>query len=107
MDYDPHDTVFPLPVYFVLAVLFLFGCPSVNAEPLFQTQTQDVVITLHSEKCELKEVSNLKQKATWEEKGKVFQGCWGYRDGLVIFYFLEDRTVGIIPAQAFEKVIGV
>lgn len=107
MNDDPHDTVFPLPVYFVIAVLFLFGCPSVNAEPLFQAQAPDgVVITLHSEKCALKEVTNLPARITWEEKGKVTEGCFGAKAGVVIFYF-ADKTVGVIPVQVFEKVIGV
>lgn len=78
------------------------------AEPLFQAGDANIKITLHSEPCALKEyVSNLPQRATWEEKGKQFEGCWGHNRGLVIFYFHEDRSVGHAPATAFERVIGV
>lgn len=105
---DPHETVFPLPVWFVVLATLLFGLwPSVVfSEPLYQTQAEGAVITLHSEKCQLKEVTNLPHRITWEEKGKVTEGCFGHKQGIVIFYFL-DRTVGIIPAQIFEKVVGV
>lgn len=102
-------TVVPLPIWFVIIVTALFGLwPSlVLAEPVLQTQTADgIVITLHTEKCELKEVSNLPYRITWQEKGKSTEGCFGSNGRVVIFYF-ADKTVGVIPVQVFEKVIGV
>ena len=104
-----NETVFPLPAWFVLIVTLLFGCPnSASAEPLFRVTTPDgVVITLHKDKCEMKEVVNLPQLATWDEKGKTFTGCWGVSPfGLVMFYF-TDKTVAVVPVEAFKKVIGV
>lgn len=41
---DPHDTVFPLPVWFVIAALFLFGCPgcaSTSSPERYLTAEQD------------------------------------------------------------------
>lgn len=39
---DPHDTVFPLPVWFVIAALFLFGCPGcASTSERFLTEEQD------------------------------------------------------------------
>lgn len=89
------------------AILFLVPLP-LSAEPLFRVTTPDgVVITLHKDKCELKEVVNLPQHATWDEKGKTYTGCWGFNPiGVVMLYF-SDKTVGVIPASAFSKVAGV
>ncbi len=106
-----HETIFPLPAWFVLIATILFGCPtSAAADPILRFNAKDgVVITLHSDKCALKEVSNLPNKATWDEKGKTFEGCWRPSAffPLVIFYFLGDRTIADVPMQAFEKVQGV
>ena len=103
-----NETVFPLPAWFVLIVTLLFGCPnSASAEPLFRVSHEGVVITLHNDKCEMSEVSNLPHFATWEEKGKSFKGCWGFHPlGVVMLYF-TDKTVAVVPASAFAKVIGV
>lgn len=79
-----------------------------HSEPLFQTSGEGITITLHSEACALKEVTNLPRRATWDEKGKTFEGCWRLsQSGYVLFYFLEDKTVGDAPAQVFKKVVGV
>ena len=106
-----NETVFPLPLWFVLIVTLLFGCPnSASAEPLFRfTAPEGVVITLHSDRCELKEVSNLPQRATWDENGKTFEGCWRPSAffPLFIFFFQGDKTIADVPAGAFKKVIGV
>lgn len=109
MNDEPHDTVFPLPLWFILLATLLFGLwPSlVFAEPVLQVTTPEgIVITLHSDKCELKEISNLPYRITWDEKGKTTEGCFGAKGGMVIFYF-QDKTVGIIPTHVFEKVLGV
>ena len=101
-------TIVPLPLY-ALVLIILFCWPaSLLAEPLFRVNTPDgVVITLHKEKCELNEVVNLPQHATWDEKGKTFKGCWGFNPiGVVMLYF-SDKTVATVPASAFSKVIGV
>ena|SRR5688572_20475 len=107
---NERKTVFPLPVWFVLIVTLLFGCwPNrLNAEPMFQTSTPDgTVITIHSEKCEMKEVVNLPKRATWREGAKTYEGCWGLSPmGVVMFYF-SDKTVAIVPAEVFQKVTGV
>jgi hypothetical protein len=90
----------------LVAALFLLALSQfAYGEPAFVTDADGARITLHTDKCSMKEVKNLPFKATWEEKGKVFQGCWGPRPdaGLIVFYF-DDRTVGIAPMQAFVKV---
>src|SRR5688572_21050302 len=50
-----------------------------HAEPRFQVVADGARVVLHDDKCAVAAVANLPYKATWEEKGKVFQGCWGAR----------------------------
>ena len=97
-----------LPRYVLfLAILFCF--PSmVVARPMAIAQAEGVTITLHSDECALPGITNLKMKATWFEKGKTFQGCWGAHPqyGLVMFFF-EDKTVVVLPGDAFAPITGV
>ena len=88
------------------AVLFLLPLP-VNADPRYMASSGDVTITLYTDKCELKEVSNLPYKATWQEGAKVFQGCFGINGeaGVVMFYF-TDKTVAAAPVGMFKPVTG-
>ena len=89
------------------AVLFLLPLP-VNADPRYMASSGDVTITLYTDKCELKEVSNLPYKATWQEGAKVFQGCFGINGeaGVVMFYF-TDKSVAAAPVGMFKPVQGV
>ena len=97
-------------VIFLAVVAGLILIPlNAHAEPIYRASTADgVVITLHKEKCQIKEVSNAPFRATWLEKGKEFEGCWrpGNSEN-VVFYFLGDKTVFDIPAQHFRQVTGV
>lgn len=91
------------------AVMFIFPSP-LNAEPVLQTNLPDgTVITLHTDKCELKEVTNLDRRATWQDKAGSYEGCWrpSAFSPLFIFFFREDKTVADIPASVFKKVLGV
>jgi hypothetical protein len=97
----------------VLAVLLGIGLASalwagkVYSAPMFTAATEGAIITLTDEPCTLEAVTNLKYRATWVEKEKTFEGCWApHRElGVVIAYF-DDKTVAIIPVQAFVKVVG-
>ena len=92
------------------AAVFLFLPAGVKAEPQYRATVQGIVITLHSEECALKgQVSNLPRRATWLENGKTYEGCFGYIEPLqvLMFYFVDDKTVAGIPAGAFTKVTGV
>lgn len=108
----PRKTVAPYwaigaVVLVVIAVVGALYSSKVYAEPFAVTHGDGIVVTLHTEKCAMPEVTNLPQRATWEEKGKVFEGCAGVnRDlGVVLFYF-SDKTVGAAPIQAFQRVTG-
>jgi hypothetical protein len=80
-----------------------------RAEPILRATEGGAVVTLHNTPCELTHVvENLPYKATWEEKGKTFQGCYGPRPdiGAVLMYF-DDKTVALAPLQAFQRVVGI
>ena len=92
--------------YFVL-LLVLFCLPA-QAVPIFAADEGGVRIVLTDEPCQLKTVSNLPLRATWEEKGKVYEGCWAPRPdmGVVVGYF-SDLTAVALPIPMFKKVQGV
>lgn len=78
------------------------------AEPIMKLEEGGVKITLHTDDCQLKEVSNLPKRVTWEEGGKVIEGCWGLQPAIrvVMMYFSADKSVAVAPAQAFTRVFG-
>jgi hypothetical protein len=93
----------------VKVLVFLTCWPAaVLATPVYVAEADGARIVLTDEPCEVKAVSNLPYKAVWTEKGKDFTGCWAPRpnEGIVMGYFAEDRTVVVIPIQAFKRVTG-
>lgn len=76
-----------------------------RSEPMAAVEQGGVRIVVHTEKCVFKEVSNLTNRATWEEGGKVIEGCAGVfsQIGLVLFYF-ADKSVVAVPMQLFSRV---
>ena len=98
-------------VIFLAVVAGLILIPlNAHAEPVLQTNLPDgTVITLHTDKCELKEVTNLDMRATWQDKAGTYEGCWRPSSffPLFLFFFREDKTVADIPASVFKKVLGV
>lgn len=100
-------TIIRMSVWFVVIAAVVVWATQAYADPIYEAAEDGVRVTLHNSPCELKEVSNLKYKATWEEKGKIYQGCWGARTdiGQVMFYF-DDGSVGLIPVNALQPVRG-
>jgi hypothetical protein len=90
---------------FILGALLVYG--TAKAEPLFRASAEGTTITLYDEPCKLPEVENLKNRATWEEKGKVTEGCYGGHPQfpLVLFYF-ADKAVTIVPVEVFKRMTG-
>lgn len=89
-----------------VGLLLLAFLGSAHAEPMFRAEGDNTVITLHSEACALEAVANLPRRATWLEGGKTIEGCWqNHPFGLVILYF-ADKTVVLVPTQAFTQVTG-
>jgi hypothetical protein len=102
-------TVIPLLLWALVAACFLYAVKA-HAEPILQASQGGVTITLHSEDCKITElVANLPKRATWQEQGKTFEGCFGAvpQMGLVMLYFKEDKSVAGVPIDAFKRVVGV
>lgn len=96
--------------WYVCLLAFLFCWPSIAfSGPMLKASVDGVEITVYSEECGLKNVvSNLPKRATWVEKGKTFEGCAGATPfGVLLFYFREDRTVAVVPAEHFVQITGV
>lgn len=95
----------------VLAVILFFaGVGAVfkaHAEAVFAGEGQGVKIVVYDEPCKLTEVSNLPYRATWEENGKVTEGCIAPRPdaGVAVGYF-ADKTVALMPLQMFKRLVG-
>ena len=89
----------------LLALLLL---PSIAfAAPVYVAEVEGIRIELYDEPCKLKDtVSNLPYRATWTEKGKVFEGCFipNPQTGVVMTYWREDKSVAAIPLDAFKRV---
>ncbi|SRR5229473_278741 len=108
---DRWRTILPLTVWAVVIglilgmVLYTSKC---MADPLFSATAEGATITLTDEPCTLKAIGNLPYRATWVEKDKTYEGCWGARPdiGFVLAYF-DDLSVALIPMQAFRKVSRV
>jgi hypothetical protein len=106
----PNLTVLPWLVWGVivgLVIAALFYSARLHADPLFSATAEGVTITLTDEPCAVKEIANLPYRATWVEKDKTFQWCWGpYRELSIVLAYFDDRTIAVIPVQAFVKVVG-
>lgn len=79
-----------------------------HAEPMYQADTREAKVTVHSEPCAIAAVGNLPKRATWEEKGKVFEGCAGQHPmyPVLVFYFSGDNSVVVIEVGAFRRLTG-
>lgn len=64
-----------------------------------------VTLMLTDEPCQL-DVKNLPYRATWQEGGKVFQGCWALHGNAVAMYF-EDKTIAAVPASHFRSAVEI
>jgi hypothetical protein len=92
----------------VVCLIVLVGIATAQAAPLYSAEVEGVRIVLTDEDCKLTAVANLKKRATWTEKGKTFEGCFGIHPqyGVVIAYF-SDKHVVLMDPQAFVRVTGV
>lgn len=89
-----------------LIVLALVWPAELMADPLFRATDGKAVVTLHSDPCGLTNVVvNLPKRATWEEGGKTYEGCYSIAGPFVMFYF-DDKKVGLAPSDAFQRVQG-
>ena len=91
----------------LLLLSTMLAAASVAAEPFAVLQNNKAVVTLHKEACALRNVSNLKHRATWEEDGKRYEGCFGIFFNQAIGFYFDDKQVAVIPVAAFVPVRGL
>ena len=91
----------------VLVALAATWPTKAHAGPVYQADVEGVKIVLTDEPCNLPAVSNLQRRATWTEKGKTTEGCFGGHPQfpIVLMYF-ADKTVVVVPVQMFTQVRG-
>lgn len=112
------------PVKYALRLVFIVGIvillalafsPKAGAEPLFIAEFDSGKVTLTSEPCALKAVTNAPKRVTWlEPNGKVVEGCYGLYKlqstsgyiNIIIGYF-ADLTLQVIPLSAFRIVRAI
>ena len=87
----------------LLTLLLAIAFPAIAA-PVYIATDGNVVITLTDEKCTLP--IKLPYRATWVEKGKVSEGCFGVDRGVVVFYW-SDTSLGLIPTSEFKPAKAV
>lgn len=88
-----------------LALLLLF--PLIAwAKPVAIAENEGVTVTLTDEPCAVKAVTNLPFRATWTEKDKTYEGCWGLSPPIVVSYW-SDATVAIMSAAMFKKAVEI
>lgn len=96
------------PIYVLIAFVLSIAlyATSVHADVVAVANIEGVKITLLNDKCDLKEVSNLPYKATWIEDGRTYKGCWAANQGFVVGFFVDDKSVAVMPMRIFTKVTG-
>lgn len=92
----------------IVAALLLLASSQAHAQAAVFS-ADDVTILLYREPCKLTaSVSNLPHRATWAEKGKTYEGCFGTTPfGVLSFYFDGDKTVATIPTHVFQPAKGI
>lgn len=88
----------------ILIVVAAVGAAAAFGAPIYEGRGDTVTVTLTDEPCTVAAVSNLPRRATWAERGKLFEGCFEFAGGWVVMYFAEDRTVVLAPRGVFQPV---
>lgn len=76
-----------------------------HADPIYHAEEGGVRVVLTDEPCKFD--IQLPKRATWTEKGKTFEGCYGGHPvfPIVLFYF-SDKSVVALPVEIFQRVTG-
>ena len=94
----------------VFLTLFFVGMIVVSVASaetaLYRVSAPDASIVLYMEPCALPEITNLRRRAVWTEKGKGTEGCWAVTQWQTVLMYFSDRTVVAIPQQYFTRVTG-
>jgi hypothetical protein len=75
-----------------------------EAREVARSVSQGVVVSLTDENCRmLDRVTNLPLRATWTEKGKVYDGCYTLTGTGQVLLFFDDLTAVVAPFHAFDR----
>jgi hypothetical protein len=104
-----HDYDLKIPALLAFLIFVCTWPAAVFAQPIFAAETDSVRIVLYDEPCAFQDTVKLPFRATWTEKGKVYEGCFAPHPhvGVVVAFFKEDKSVAAIPMEAFRKVTGI
>lgn len=90
----------------ILACALAAGCATpvvAPAAPVAEVAQNGVAVRLFREPCTLAgAVSNLPYRATWEQGGRTFEGCYTVQHGTVVVAYFDDRSVVAIPLSLFR-----
>jgi len=89
----------------VLAVVLLLMAAA-QAGPIAVGREGGITVTLTDEPCAVTAIANLPGRITWEEHGRIVEGCYTVTGPMIVAYF-ADRTVVLMPAQLFTKVRAI
>ena len=96
-----------LPRYVWLLAIIVCWPTLLFAGPLFQMSGEGIRVTLYDDPCKVEGVSNLPFRATWEEGGKTFDGCWSPSfDRERVNAFFTDKSVVSFPPAMFKRLVG-
>ena len=91
---------------YLLLILLLVPF-SVKSEVKASASHNGITIQLTDEPCKSQGVKNLPYRAVWKEGKGSFEGCYGVASGAVVMLYFEDKTVVVLPVQAFARTTGV
>ena len=100
-------TIIPWALWALIIVIAIWATHAA-AEPIYQAEAEGVRIVIYQEDCKLKDVvANLPKRATWHEKGKVYEGCaGGHQVFPIIMAYFVDKTVVALAVEMFRPVRG-
>lgn len=110
---DDMETVFPLPLWFVLLVTVLFGCPaSATAAPVFNaigSNGKPIQIRLLEEPCRAVVLQHIKsefhgrfKRAVLLWDGKHWESCWTDHHGVIHSIDEEGSVLQQVPRAVFR-----
>lgn len=91
----------------LLLMVFFIGMMVVSvasAQAIYRVDDGNMSIVLYMDPCKLPEITNLKNRAVWTEKGVDTEGCWGVTQWQQVILYFKDRTATAVPQQFFVRV---
>lgn len=87
----------------ILSVILFFVASVAYASPVAVLDEKGVKVTLYDEPCKFTHVVSLPYRATWEQDGKKFEGCFNVHQqaGAVVAYF-DDKSIALMPTSLFR-----